>query len=240
MAEAKRLCVALDVSDGVKALSIAEKLKATGVSFKVGLELFTSTGPQVVADLVQRQLHVFLDLKFHDIPNTAAGAARSAARHGVAMFNVHASGGREMIAEAVRASREEAEKLQRTKPMVLAVTVLTSINDRILAEELLTRVVVKDAVRHFADLAKSAGADGVVASAQETALIRSACGPDFLIVTPGIRPSWAAMSGDQKRVTTPREAVDLGADYVVVGRPILQATDMVEACKRTLGEMGLQ
>lgn len=237
MAEAERLCVALDVDDGQKALHIAERLKPAGVSFKVGLELFTSAGPQIVTELVQRQLKVFLDLKFHDIPNTAAGTARVVARQGVAMFNLHAGGGTEMIEAAARASREEAKRLQKDRPLLLAVTVLTSISDQILTEELLSRVSVKDAVRHFAELANNAGADGVVASAQEIPMIRSACGSNFVIVTPGIRPSWAAASGDQKRITTPKEVMDLGADYIVVGRPILQAADMVEACNRTLEEM---
>jgi orotidine-5'-phosphate decarboxylase len=185
---------------------------------------------------VSRGGQVFLDLKFHDIPNTVAGAARSAVRLNVAMFNVHAAGGKEMVRVAVSAAEEEAAKLGSKRPLVLAITVLTSIDNEILDKELLVKFPMKDAVLHFAEIAKAAGADGVVASPHEVSLLRNACGPEFLIVTPGIRPAWAA-AGDQKRITTPADAIRMGSDYVVVGRPILSAQSPVEAATAILEEI---
>jgi orotidine-5'-phosphate decarboxylase len=232
-----RLCVALDVPEMTAALRLAEELKDTVGLFKIGVELFVSEGPSAVRSVTRLGLKVFLDLKFHDIPNTAAGAARAATRLGVAMFNVHAAGGQDMIKAVVEATSDEAAKLGGSRPLVLAVTVLTSIDDTILENELCVRGPLTDVVKHMAELAKAAGADGVIASPQEVPIIRGACGRDFLIVTPGVRPLWAAAPGDQKRVTTPREAIALGADYIVVGRPILGAEDKVAAGMRIVEEM---
>lgn len=235
MTAKERLCVALDVADTAAALQLGRELKDFVGLFKIGLELFTSEGPEVVRAVAQLGLKIFLDLKFHDIPNTAAGAARAAARLGVAMFNVHAVGGKHMIRAAVDAAAEEAAKAGMERPRVLAVTILTSVDEATL-NELRMRGSLTEAVRHFAVLAQAAGADGVIASPQETELIRSACGPNFLIVTPGVRPAGTG-AGDQKRTTTPREAVLAGSDYIVVGRPITVAKDRREACRQIVAEM---
>ena len=237
MAPRDRLCVALDLSDSAAAAQLAQELSQVVGFVKIGLELFTAGGPAAVKSVSSAGLKIFLDLKFHDIPNTVAGAARAATRLGVAMFNVHATGGTEMIRSAVKASTEEAAALRAPRPLVLAVTVSTSINDSILVDELRMSGSVKKTVEHLAVLSKAAGADGVVASPQETPVVRAACGSDFLIVTPGVRPTWAAALGDQQRVTTPAEAIRLGADYIVVGRPILEAGDRIAACGRIIAEV---
>lgn len=219
-----QIFVALDVADVTQAVQLARKLKPWVGGVKVGLELLTSCGaPQVVAALRDIGLPIFFDGKFKDIPNTVAGAVRAVARLDVAMLNVHALGGTEMMQAAVQAARDGAAAGNCTRPKVLAVTVLTSLNaaklqaigfDHVRDEEQL-----KDLVVHLATQAKTAGCDGVVASPQEIAAIRAACGRDFLIVTPGVRPLWAS-TGDQQRVMTPKDALTAGADYLVIGRPI--------------------
>jgi orotidine-5'-phosphate decarboxylase len=232
----KRLCVALDVSSIEQAIHLVSLLKDDVGLFKVGSELYTSAGPDVVKRVIELGGQILLDLKYHDIPNTVAQAARIVTHLGVTMFNLHAAGGSEMISAAVTASREEAYKLKIQSPRVLAVTILTSIDDSILSKELLIPVSIKDAVRHLAQLAKTAGADGVVASPQEVTLIRDACGPDFLIVTPGIRPKQAIVD-DQKRITTPTDAIKMGSDYIVVGRPILATGNPIEAARVIVKEI---
>jgi len=210
-------------------------LKGWVWGFKVGKELFTEGGPQVVKRIGEEGGRVFLDLKYHDIPNTVAGAARAATRLGVEMFNLHALGGREMMRRAVEASREEAERLRVPPPKVLAVTILTSLRDRDLGE-IGIEGEVKKAVVRLALLAREAGVDGVVASPQEIEVIRAECGEGFLIVTPGVRPKGMARH-DQSRVLTPGEAVKAGADFLVVGRPIREAEDPVRMAQAILTEV---
>jgi orotidine-5'-phosphate decarboxylase len=214
----KRVIVPLDFADAEAALAFAARLDAKLCRVKVGKELFVACGPAIVHALQERGFEVFLDLKFHDIPNTVAGACRSAARLGVWMMNVHASGGEAMM----RAAREAIEGVARP-PLLIAVTILTS-----LAAADLERVgfsgPVEENVERLARLARACGLDGVVCSAQEAPSIRRAAGDDFTLVTPGIRLAGGDL-GDQARVVTPREAVRLGANYLVIGRPISQSAD---------------
>lgn len=219
-----RLMVALDVPTRAEALSLAGRVGPHAGHLKVGMRLFTAEGPDLVRALKAGGHGVFLDLKYHDIPNTVAGAAASAAALGVDFFDVHAAGGGDMMRAAAQASREEAARLGLRPPAVLAVTVLTSLPSTV------------EQVVALAESAREAGVDGVVASAREARAVRGAVGPGFLIVTPGIRPSWAA-SNDQRRVATPREAVESGADYIVVGRPILRAEDPAAAAATIVSEM---
>ncbi|HEY3174316.1 MAG TPA: orotidine-5'-phosphate decarboxylase [Candidatus Polarisedimenticolia bacterium] len=222
----QRIIVPLDVSTPAEALAIVGRLKGRVGMFKVGLQLFTAAGPAVVSRIVAAGERVFLDLKLHDIPNTVAHAATEAARLGVAMFDLHLSGGARMLG----AAREAVDALNlapERRPRLLGITVLTSLNqDDLAAVGVTTRL--EEQVVALARLGKEAGLDGVVASSREVAAIRRACGEAFVIVTPGIRPEGYAPS-DQKRVTSPREAVAAGADYLVIGRPILEAPDPVAA-----------
>ena len=228
-----RLLIALDVGSATDATTLADGLRGAVGGFKVGSQLFTAAGPGVVRELADRGDRVFLDLKFHDIPNTVAGAIRSAAALGVWMVNVHAAGGAAMMA----AARAAAEDSPGGRPLVIAVTVLTSMDAAALRSvgvpsDPLTQVL------HLAHLAREAGLDGVVASPQETAAIRQACGPDFLIVTPGIRGGAAASgSDDQQRTASPAGAMAAGSSYLVVGRPITGATDPRAAAELIAAEM---
>lgn len=232
-----RIIVALDVDSPDKAMELVEKLSGKVGAYKVGLELVTSAGPGMV-DLLRSAGadRIFYDCKFHDIPNTVSGAARSAARLGVWMFNVHCSGGSAMMKAAAEAAREQAERLKVKPPLVMGVTVLTSIDQQAMETELGIDVPVVDHVVHLATLAKKSGLDGVVASPLETERIRQACGPGFLIVTPGVRPAEAEMA-DQKRVLTPGEAIKRGADYLVIGRPITKADDPAAAAAKIAREI---
>jgi len=229
----ERLIVALDLPNADAALRMAEKLHGHAGMFKVGLELFGAEGPALPRRLASRGEGVFLDLKFHDIPNTVRAAAREAAQLGVRMINVHASGGRKMMA----AAREGAESISSgaSRPLMLAVTVLTSLGPEDLQETGVAGTP-EEAVIRLARLAQSAGMDGVVASAREAAAIREACGPKFVIVTPGIRPVASAVQ-DQARVSTPADAVRAGADYLVVGRPITGAVDPAAAADAVAAEI---
>jgi orotidine-5'-phosphate decarboxylase len=229
----EKLIVALDFPNWEDAEKMVESLPEVSL-FKVGLELYLASSGQAVRRLRELGKEVFLDLKFHDIPNTVAQACRQAASEGAFIFNVHASGGREMMRQAVLSAQEEATKQKLKKPLLLAVTVLTSLDDQDLSE--IGFAGTKAAVGRLALLAKEAGIDGVVASPQEIKLIRELCGPDFKIVCPGVRPQWASL-GDQKRVLTPEEAVAAGADFLVIGRPITKAKSPNEAALKIMEEI---
>jgi orotidine-5'-phosphate decarboxylase len=228
-----QLLVALDVPTGAEALALADRLRGVAGGFKVGSRLFTSEGPDFVRALARSGDRVFLDLKFHDIPNTVATAVAAATSLGVWMVNVHASGGRRMMEAARDAARETAAAERRTPPLVIAVTVLTSMNAAMLAETGVETPVM-DQVLRLAEMAQAAGLDGVVASPQETALLRQKCGPDFVIVTPGIRGGASATAGkdDQERTLGPAEAIAAGASYLVVGRPIIAAPNARRAAEQ--------
>ncbi len=227
-----KICLALDVDSLDKAKKLITDLAPHVGVFKVGKELFTRVGPAIVDYIHQAGGKVFLDLKYHDIPNTVQKAALAACDLGVFMFNVHAGGGTEMM----QAAAEGVKKSKNPKTIVLGVTVLTSINQQTLNNDMRVAGTVADHVVHLAKLAKNSGLSGVVASPQEIKLIRAACGKDFVILTPGVRPDWAA-AGDQKRVMTPKEAIAAGADYIVIGRPITGDKDPVAAAKRILAEI---
>jgi orotidine-5'-phosphate decarboxylase len=218
-----QLIVALDVDTAAEARVLADRLRGVAGGFKIGSRLFTSHGPSIVEELASRGDRVFLDLKFHDIPNTVAGAVRAATRLGAWMLNVHASGGTAMLLAAREAADREAARASRPPPLVIAVTVLTSLNDTTLGEIGFSSRV-PDLVERLAQLTKSAGLDGVVASPLETSLIRNQCGSGFVIVTPGIRGA-SDEQGDQRRTMTAAEALLAGATYIVVGRPIIAAAD---------------
>lgn len=230
MNKKEKLIVALDVSTLKEAESLVKTLSRHVNIFKIGKELFTAAGPEAVRMVQSHGAKVFLDLKFHDIPNTVASAVQAAARLGVFMVNVHCLGGTAMMRKAA----EAVKGLSKNSPLLLGVTILTSMAEKDLKQAGIHKKL-KDEVCLLAKLAKKSGLDGVVASPQEIQLIRKACGKDFLIVTPGVRPSWAAL-GDQKRVMTPREALEAGADFIVVGRPITKHADPADAARRILNE----
>ncbi len=229
---AERLIVALDLADPPRARNLAEKLNPLGVGFKVGLELYMAGGPVLVAELASRY-RLFLDLKFHDIPNTAAAAVREAASLGVWMLNLHASGGKTMLL----AAREAVENLQQ-KPLLIAVTLLTSIGDHDLPETGLSGSTTEN-VLLLAQLAAQCGFDGVVCSPLEIAAVKAAVSESFITVTPGVRPG-GAEKFDQQRVAAPADVVAAGGDYLVVGRPITGAADPLLAAGKIIAEMGAE
>ena len=226
-----RLIVALDFPTATAALALARQLAPLRPWVKVGLELLMHAGPPVITDLRAFGVPVFLDGKFHDIPNTVAGAVRGAVQSGAGIINVHAGGGLRMM----RAAREAAEGAD-PRPLIIAVTVLTSLSPVELRDEAGVSRPLLDQVVTLAQLAREAGLDGVVASVAETAAIKAACGQNFQVITPGIRPA-SGTADDQRRVATPRDAIAAGADYLVVGRPITQAPDPLAACAAILDEI---
>ncbi|WP_123039888.1 orotidine-5'-phosphate decarboxylase [Cohnella candidum] len=234
---AAKVMVALDKPDADAALRLASELQGAGCWMKVGMELFYAAGPAVVRELKSRGFRVFLDLKMHDIPNTVRGGARSIARLGVDLFNVHAAGGKAMMSAAMDGVREalEAGDAGQT-PIVIAVTQLTSTSETVLRDEIGIPSTVEEAVVRYARLAREAGLQGVVASPLEVGAVKRACGTDFVTVTPGIRPKGAEI-GDQTRVTTPADAVAMGTDYLVIGRPITGASSPSQALETILKEM---
>ena len=219
-----QLIVALDVSNRAEAMSLVRELVDVTGFFKVGMELFYAEGSGIVQEIAASGAGVFLDLKLHDIPNTVGRAARVLVRSGASIINVHAAGGSAMMQSAGAAAREEAARLGLSAPAVVAVTVLTSIDRDAFSVELGYAGAIADRVRSWALLARESGLDGVVCSPREIEIVRKACGPDFKIITPGIRPAGAELN-DQRRVMSPGEAIKAGASQIVVGRPITAAPD---------------
>jgi orotidine-5'-phosphate decarboxylase len=225
--------VALDTQDLSRALELARVVEPHVGGFKIGLEFISAHGPEGIRAIVALGRPVFADVKFHDIPNTVAGASKALATVGVSIFNVHASGGEAMMRAAV-----DAASGANPRPKIIGVTVLTSLDNAVL-ETVGQRTPASDQVVRLARLAKASGLDGVVCSPQEIAMVRAACGPEFLIVTPGIRPAGADLA-DQRRVTTPEDAVRAGADILVIGRPITGAANPAEAAKAIAASLRLQ
>jgi orotidine-5'-phosphate decarboxylase len=232
----ERLIVALDCESIEEAKRWIENLREDVGLFKIGLELYARYGTQVFDLMKGVDIPLFFDCKFMDIPNTVGGASRGLVGRGIKMFNVHATGGTDMMKAALRAVEEEAEKQKTQRPLVIAVTILTSITRDILEEEIGIKQSVEATVGRFALLTKKAGLDGVVCSANEVGTIRKLCGDKFLTVTPGIRPAWAG-DDDQKRIVTPAQAIKNGSDYIIIGRPITRAKNMVDAARRIVEEM---
>ena len=231
-----RLVLALDVDNDGEALGIVSELKDSVGMFKVGHQLFTAYGPDIVRRIIGMGGRVFLDLKYHDIPNTVAKASAEAVKLGVSIFNVHALGGLDMMKASAEASKEAAFSNDLPAPIVLAVTILTSMDEKNLRRELkITRSLQRE-VSHLARLAQRAGMHGVVASPQELKMLRRSIRGPFVILTPGVRPDWAGKD-DQKRIMTPGEAVTAGADYLVIGRPVLKAPDRQAAVEKILEEI---
>lgn len=231
-----RLIVALDVADLAQAERLLDRLQGLVTTYKVGSQLFTSVGPAAVECVRKRGARVFLDLKFHDIPTTVAGAVREAVGLGCFMVNVHATGGSAMLRAGAEAAVEAARTLSVSRPLLLAVTVLTSLDRSVLQRELNIPLSVEGQVLHLAGLAKAAGLDGCVASPQEARLLRGAFGREWVIVTPGIRPEGSG-TDDQARSLTPGQALRAGADYLVIGRPITRAPDPAAAARAVIEEM---
>lgn len=231
-----KLIVALDVETASRARELFAALRGVVGMFKIGMQLFTAVGPSIVREIINAGGRVFLDLKYHDIPNTVAAAGVEAARHGISIFNVHTFGGTEMMRRTADAVGEVAEREGLVRPKIIGVTLLTSVNDRILTE---IRVInsPERQVTALAQLAAASGLDGVVASPLEVVPVRAAVAKkDFLVVTPGVRPAGAAPH-DQRRLTTPAEAIRAGSDYLVIGRPIIDADDPVAAANSIVAEI---
>ncbi|MCU0577288.1 MAG: orotidine-5'-phosphate decarboxylase [Desulfobacterota bacterium] len=235
MAQKDRIIFALDVGDRDSAKKWVHLLQGSVGWFKVGLELFTAVGPDIIKLVKDQGIRCFLDLKLHDIPNTVAGAVRSASRTGADMMTIHLSGGREMIAAALLAARNEARARGIDRPKVVGVSVLTSLGAGDLKEVGIDRTPL-DQVARLAQFAASCGIDGMVCSAEDLAGIRSTVPPSLMLITPGIRPNWSG-KGDQKRIATPASAIRAGADLLVIGRPISEAPDPVDAVNRIVAEM---
>jgi orotidine-5'-phosphate decarboxylase len=228
--------VALDVEERARALALVAACGSAVKIFKIGSRLFTAEGPGIVREIEALGASVFLDLKFHDIPATVEGSVRAATALGVSMMTIHTSGGIAMMRAAAGAASAESKRLGIERPLIVGVTVLTSLSGEDLARTFGTTRAVKDLVMRLAAQAREAGLDGVVASVEEARSVKEALGADFKVVTPGIRPAGAGV-GDQKRVATPRAAREAGSDFLVVGRPIIEADSPREAAERILGEL---
>ncbi|MDJ0601219.1 MAG: orotidine-5'-phosphate decarboxylase [Crocosphaera sp.] len=230
MSFADKIIVPLDVSTEEAAIALLDKLPQV-TFWKVGLELFVATGPTILKHLKDRQKKIFLDLKFHDIPNTVASACRSASQYGVNLLTLHATAGKNALKAATQAIAQSS-----SPPQLLAITLLTSLNSRDLAFDLKVPLELPEYALQMALLAKDSGINGAVCSPQEVAQLRQVCGKDFVLVCPGVRPTWAN-AGDQQRVMTPKQALNAGADYLVIGRPITMADDPVMAWNRIIDEV---
>lgn len=231
-----RLIVALDTSSESEVVKLINELSNYVGYFKVGLELFTSLGPKIIQIIKDQGNKVFFDGKLLDIPNTVSGAVANLVRHRVDMLNVYMSGGTKMLQEAKSALVETAQKYNLEPPKLLGVTVLTSISNEILQNDLKVKAEIDEYVLHLAELAVNNNLDGIICSPNEAKLIRKNIKKDFLIVTPGVRPSWAK-TNDQERIATPKEAIKNGASHIVVGRPITGAKDPIDAAKKILDEI---
>jgi len=234
-----RIVLALDVDNDKEALRLVAELGDLVGTFKVGHQLFTAYGPDIVRKIRDAGGRVFLDLKYHDIPNTVAKASAEAVRLGVSIFNVHALGGLDMMKASVGTAQETADKLGLPMPTVLAVTILTSLSEKNLRRELKIMRSLQREVCHLGRLARRAGMHGVVASPQEIKMLRRTIRGDFVILTPGVRPVWAKKD-DQERIMTPSQAVAAGADYIVIGRPVLKADDRRAAVEKVLDEISVR
>jgi orotidine-5'-phosphate decarboxylase len=235
MAISDRIIVPLDVPTEQAAIALIDQLPQV-TFWKVGLELFVSTGSNILTVLKDRQKRIFLDLKFHDIPNTVAGACAAAARYGVDLLTVHAANGKTALQQAQSALQISAAQAGLPAPKMVAVTLLTSISSRSLAFELKVPLELPEYALHMALLAQESGLAGIVCSPQEAAQLRQTCGDKFVLVCPGVRPSWAA-AGDQQRIMTPKQAIAAGATYLVIGRPITSAADPAAAFERVCAEI---
>jgi orotidine-5'-phosphate decarboxylase len=235
MSPADRIIVPLDVSSEREAIALVDCLPQVNF-WKVGLELFVSSGPGILKVLKERQKQIFLDLKFHDIPNTVAGACRAAAKYGVDLMTIHAAAGSEALRAAQVAAEEGAIATHNSPPKLIAITVLTSLNLRSLAFELKIPLELTDYALQMALLAQNSGLAGAVCSPQEVEQLRQTCGNNFLLVCPGVRPTWAEV-GDQRRSLTPAAALKAGADYLVIGRPITAAADPAIAFEQICDEL---
>ena len=235
LAAKDRIFCAIDTTDLDHAINLASSLSGVIGGAKLGKEFFAAHGPQGVRAVAKTGMPIFLDVKYHDIPNTVAGAIRAVTPLGVRIVNVHAAGGLEMMKRAGDAAREAADKAGVDVPWVIAVTILTSMDQGDL-DDVGLKGPIEDRVVKLAELTQKAGLDGVVCSAQEITPVRKALGPDFKLITPGIRPSWAA-SDDQKRIVTPADAVAMGSDVLVIGRPITKAEDPVAAAQKIVAEL---
>ncbi len=235
MSVAERIIVPLDVPSVSEAIALIDQLHEVRF-FKVGLELFVSTGPEILSILKDRQKRIFLDLKFHDIPNTVAGACRAAAGYGVDLITIHATAGKSALEAAKTAVEAGAAAKGQKPPKLIAITLLTSLNGRDLAFDLKVPLELPEYALKMALLAKQSGLDGAVCSPQEAQQLRQVCGDEFVLVCPGVRPEWAE-KGDQKRSLTPASAFKAGADYLVIGRPIAAASDPAAAFRRICQEV---
>lgn len=231
---AEKIILALDVDTRKEAMDLVQRLPSA-CCFKIGLRLYTAEGPQLLQDISQLGKRIFLDLKLHDIPNTVAGAVKAATGLRVDMMTLHASGGIDMMQRAMDEAVDEAGKKHIDRPLLLAVTVLTSLQDTDL-KKMHIQASPLEQVLTLASLAQKAGMDGIVCSPREITAVREVVGPEFKVVTPGIRPAWAAAQ-DQKRIMTPAEAVRLGSDYLVIGRPVIRASSPEKALGRIIEEL---
>lgn len=232
----EKIVLALDVDTLEEAKSLILQLKDYVGVFKVGLQLYTQNGNEIIDFMTGQDLEFFLDVKLMDIPNTVAKASENIVKRGANFFNIHTLGGAEMMKECVKSAKAAALALKRKEPLILGVTILTSISDEILQSELEINKKASDYALKLAELAKESGLSGVVASTWEARKIKEICGKDFKVLCPGIRPEWS-LKGDQKRAATPRAAIEEGADFIVIGRAVTSAEDKIEAMEKIYNEI---